>query len=138
MHLYILTRGIKHCVDRFINDLQAQYFNMPNGPIDPATGQRISMVQLGVRPVQFWEIVFPKERLDEVLPTILPSGAQARHHNVWEKFLVKRLRALLHAKEIPEFDPLSLRRPIYHQNVEVNGIGIKEDLHSEKDGHEML
>jgi len=138
MHLYILTRGIKHCVDRYINDLQAQYWHMPNGPVDPATGQQINTVQLGVRLVQFWEIVFPKERLAEVLPTVLPSGAHARSHNVWEKFLMKRLRALLHAKEIPEFNPLGARRAIFHQNVEVNGIGIKEDLHSEKDGHEML
>jgi len=128
MHLYCLTRGIKHDVDRFINDLQAQYFKMPNY----AKG---NIVQMGVRPIQFWEMVFPKDELDVVLPTVIHGGHK---FNVWEEFLMKRLRAMLKAKKIPVFDENSPRRMIYHQNVECTGIGIKDDIDHPKEGHEML
>jgi len=128
MHLYCLTRGIKHDVDRFINDLQAQYFNMPNY-------KKGNIVQLGVRPVQFWEIVFPKEALDQVLPTVIHGGHK---FNVWEEFLMKRLRAMLKAKKIPVFDANAPRRMVYHQNVECTGIGIKDDIDHPTEGHEML
>lgn len=72
-HLYMLTRGQKDLVDNYINDLQAQHFSYKPNP-HTAPGY----LQLGVRPVQLWEITFPREHLNEVLATIQPSTLKAR------------------------------------------------------------
>ena len=117
MHLYLLTRGIKHDVDRFINDLQAQYFPMDyNGsPI---------FAQLGVRPVQLLEIIFPKEHLQCVMNTLWDGAISARHEF---KMPLSILRRTLKLKKIPELDTTVLKRIVYKTNVGIHPIGIKED-----------
>ena len=119
MHLYMLTRGIKPKVDDYINDLLAQYF--PYG-----TDKR--WVQLSVRPIQLWEVVFPKDCLHDVLQTVLPIPA-------WKDWKPKKglgpLRMAVKAKKIPEMD-ISFKenqmiRPIRKDVVAVYPFGIKED-----------
>ena len=125
MHFYALVRGIKHDVDRYINDLQAQYFpyEVPHQPK--------GYVQLAVRPIQLFEFVFPKDSLQEVLMTISPDIHQWHVGNPpqWksqDKY-IWALRKMLKAKEIPVIDPKTPRRLIYNFNVHVQPIGIKDD-----------
>ena len=72
MHLYIATRGIKDRVDRLINDLAARYYPYKAGEV--AGKPVIGSMQLSVRPLQFWELVFPEEALEEVCWVLHPDG----------------------------------------------------------------
>lgn len=125
MHLYILTRGIKHDVDRFINDLQAQYFPWK------MEGQPNDWVQLGVRPVQFWELVVPKEYIQTMMRTLWYDNNTDNYQH-----RLGALRKLIGAKKIPPIDPSIPRRIIYKDNVSIYPIGIKEDKHNGT--HEVL
>lgn len=127
MHLYILTRGIKNWSDQFITELQGKYipFKFPSKE-DP---KKLTdyQVQLAVRPIQLYEIVFPEEYKDVVLNTILgeenASGAtQHKQHLKW----VYALRKMLGVEKIPEYKK-DISIPITKQNVEIIGIGIKKD-----------
>ena len=125
MHLYIMTRGIKHEVDRFINDLQAQYYPY-------RVGKKKHYVQLGVRPIQLWEIVTPKESMPEVMATIGIDGKNKYRFSPQRTML----RKLLHCKKLPKLDPKTLKRIVYKDNVGVYPIGVKAD--EETETHEVL
>ena len=125
MHLLILVRGIKHEVDRFISDLQAQYWPLKHREVKDA------LVQLGVRPIQLYELIFPKEALPDVLATIQPQG----FNNKWQHFILGFFRRLLPKgcyntvwKPIPRnLQKSGHARIVYRSNLECVGIGIKED-----------
>ena len=115
----MVTRGIKQCVDQFVNDMSAQYF--------PFSFQgKPGWVQLAMRPIQFWEVVFPKESLQTVMRTIWEKqeSMQERPEMKWP---FKAIRRALHLKKIPEIDPNIPKRIVYNQNIGFYGIGIKED-----------
>ena len=108
MHLYTLTRGIKHCVDQYVNDCQAQFFKYGAG-----------MLQLSMRPIQLWEIVFPQEHLKEVLGTVCNGDYNKKYEKLW-----KAMRLMLGAKKLPKFDYKKLpKRIIRKENVAVYPIG---------------
>ena len=122
-----MTRGIKPDVDRFINDLMGKYlpFNYKGAP---------SLVQIAVRPLQLWEIVFPREHKDIVLNTVLCGDGKTQHkkHKKW----ITVLRKILGIQKIPEFKTDAVL-PVYRANTEFIGVGIKEDYNFE-DGTEAL
>ena len=120
MHLYITTRGIKHDVDRFINDLQAQYFEYPH----PEQDKKPLWVQLGVRPIQFWELVLPKESMPSLMKTLW--GTNPEPHPKF-KYQLGIIRRLLGAQKLPTFDEKLLTRIIYKNNVAIYPIGVKDD-----------
>lgn len=119
MHLYIMTRGIKHDVDRFINELSAKYlpYKFKGKP---------AMLQFSVRPIQLYELVFPEEQRDIVLNTILQSGNGKTQHKKHEKFIYG-IRKILGVKPIPEYNKKVAKMPLYMANTEIVGIGVKED-----------
>jgi len=119
MHIYLITRGIKSDVDRFINDLRGKYL-----PFKDALNRNL-MVQTAVRPIQFWEIVFPKEHRDIMLTTIFDKNLGKTQHSKHQKWLWA-LRKVLGADPIPEYKTDQFL-PIYKQNIEMVGVGIKED-----------
>lgn len=125
MHFSFLTRGAKDAVDKFINDLQAQYFPMENEK------QKV-YTQLIVRPVQLWEVIFPEEHLDEVLNTIQPGV----FHKFYEKYF-GILRKIIKFDKIPKERAHTRRRLIYNKNIEIVPIGIKKDKRNEN-GTELL
>ena len=134
MHLYLITRGIKAKVDDFITQLQGKYLPMMwrKKPEDPLS---VYHVQLGVRPIQLWEIVFPEEQKDLVLSTCLaqrqPSEGMTQHkkHN---KF-IWALRKMLGCEPIPDYDNSKVM-PIGGEGVELVGIGLKKDYWIDKEG----
>ena len=138
MHLYCFTRGIKHEVDQFINDLQAQYFKFtaPGKEFALVNGNQVNAVQLGVRPIQFWELVFPKESLNDVMATVMMGEGQ-REFSKKQEILMKTLRATLGASKIPALEP-GIARIVRKKNMEVCPVGIKEDGTREEDGSEQL
>ena len=67
MHLYVMTRGQLDFTNRWANNLTAKYY-----PYKFDKDKRPGMVQLALRPMQFWEIVFPEPYLDQVLSIVQP------------------------------------------------------------------
>lgn len=124
MHLFIGTRGIKNSVDAWIRDLQAQYYTLLNS-------KNINQsVQMSVRPIQLWELVFPKEHFQEVLRSVefpLEDGIMASQGHL-DKYMIL-MRKLLKAKKIPPIEPGPRRilAPRDRPNIQVVGLGYKED-----------
>lgn len=114
----MMTRGIKHEVDRFISDLQAQYFKYKFIPND----KRLQVVQLAVRPIQLWELVFPQESLNTVIATIRTQD----YGYIDDKWMAV-LRRMLKVKKIPPISENERKRIIHNLNVQVKMIGIKDD-----------
>lgn len=113
MHLYALTRGIKFDVDRMVEGLSAM--NLPYGR---------GLVQLAMRPVQLWEMVFPEKSLPVVLKSLSWNNVQRKEI----KPHVFALRKLLGAKPLPKFDFKKFPSVfVYHNNVGFYPIGIKHD-----------
>ena len=79
MHLVVGIRGIKGAVDNFVNDMSAKFldtkmkskFNVDE-PLKPCK------VQIAMRPVTLWEIVFPESSKDVVLNTLWPKEAEIK------------------------------------------------------------
>lgn len=109
----MITRGIKHEVDNWINHMTSQYCPYNEGA-----------VQLAMRPVQFWEVVFPKESLPKVLKTINWQGKHRDELDWKANFLRKRMKL----KQLPKLD-LAAVQPwlVPGQYAACIPIGIKED-----------
>jgi len=89
---------------------------------------------MGVRPIQFWELVFPKEHLD----TVLNSIANPQPWGTKQRWAVAALRAMLKAREVPEWNKQVPKLWVFHDAVEFNPIGIRDDPIHPDGGHEML
>lgn len=129
MHLYILPRGIKKETDQLITFLQAQMF-----PYE-YEGRKIH-VQLAVRPLIPYELVFPKECLQEVMNSLWDNDPSPDNKKL--AMACAGFRKILGAKPIPKLDKTGMKRIIPHENVGILPIGIKDD-HLRPDGKtEML
>lgn len=128
MHLYTITRGIKKDVDEFIKLLQGVFlpykFETKKGKIENGT------VQIQVRPIQLWEIVFPEEHKDLILTTVLGGQNSMKgitNQKKHRKF-VSLIRKALGVEKIPDYDMSKVLPCAWaNQNTEVVGVGIKED-----------
>jgi len=132
----MLTRGIKHDVDRFIRELAAKYlpFKFKTKAEKKETKK---LVQVAVRPIQLWEVVFPEEHQDLMLNTLFRGAkgkTQHKRHFKW----VNVIRKILGVSKIPDYDDKTAGMlPVYDANVERVGIGIKQDRYQDENG-EML
>ena len=127
-----MTRGIKHFVDQFITELQGKYLPFKwNG--------ENRTIQVAVRPIQLWEIVFPESSKDVVLNTILGdpnnSGKKGEPQYKHQKKWVTAIRKILKAEKLPEFKTDQVM-PINRQHMELIGIGVKKDRYEGE--NEML
>jgi hypothetical protein len=115
MHIFFITRGIKHSRDLWVDFMKTQMFHWERNPIlkdeknnflkNPDGSYKLgnpefTMVQGALRPIEFWEYVVPKERLPEVLAMQNLQGAFPLRPEVNNMGWV--LRKLLHAKKIPQ------------------------------------
>lgn len=116
----MVTRGIKHCVDRFVNDMSAQYF-----PIN-YRGDPNGWVQLAMRPVQLWEVVFPKPSLQTVLRTIWENDEQATTRSEL-KWPFKAFKKVMKLKSIPPIDTKVPKRIVFKDTMATYPIGLRDD-----------
>jgi len=131
MHVYILTRGIKERTDRFIENLCNQYLPFR------FKGQNMS-IQINVKPIQLYEIVFPKEHKDIMMRTLF-SGTKGEPQHEKHKKWIKWIRRALGIDEISEYVKEGIKLPTanYHNDLEIMGVGEKEDR-EEYEKTEML
>ena len=127
----MLSRGVKDVVDRYINDLQAVYFRWSR---DKPGGDG-ELLQLQVRPIQLWEIVFPEANAEQAMRLMCP-----RHG--WDercKSLAAIVRKTLKTAKMPEkynFPKGTPRGIPSSKWVSVIPIGMKKDVY--KKGIEQL
>lgn len=144
MHVYMITRGIKHQVDRFISELSAKYLKW-RGMAEGDTEKKDYVVQVAVRPIQLYEVVFPREFRDHMLTTLLPNPADfgrngfAEHQKKYKKFIWP-LRKLLGAKPIPKdaqhLGPSGMI-PLERSGVQCIVVGLKDDEVNEQTGERL-
>lgn len=121
MHLYVMTRGIKWAVDRFITQLQGKCFPMKLMK-GGKSGKKV--VEVAVRPIQLWEIVYPREAHDLMVNALIDNDkTQHRKHRKW----VAVLRKILGVKKLQKTDRDGMKFPIFKDHIEIIGIGCKED-----------
>ena len=75
MHLYVLTRGIKDKIEKWANDLSAQYlpFQLKGNDVKGAKPGTYHF-PVTLRPVQMWDICFPREHKDLILASVMGGG----------------------------------------------------------------
>lgn len=138
MHLYVATRGIKNEVDQFITELQGKYLPMKWRDNKEQPFREIQF-QVGVRPIQLWEICYPKEHHDVMCTTILGKenqlygndGSKTGPHKWINKF-IWIFRKLLHLDPVGEYKTDKIY-PISKQHMNVIGLGTKKDYIMEND-----
>lgn len=127
MHLYVLARGNKDKLDRWVNDILAQYL-----PFEYEKGKPKGLLQVSVRPIQLYEIVFPEEHLETVLGMVRPYGCKFSKR-------IQRLagvfRKVMGLDKIPEKEARCNNRVI-SPFVNVVGLGTKKDAY--KKGIEQI
>lgn len=129
MHLYIVTRGIKHDVDRFITELQGKY--LPFRYPDKDNKLVPCAIQLSVRPIEFYELAYPEESHKMIMNTLFPETIDGQHG--WYKSILKMIRKMLKLEELNKVEKTDTM-PIYKNNIEIVGVGLKKDyfIHTKK------
>ena len=125
MHLYFLTRGVKHARDLFISQMQSQFFSWKRKNLK-TNKEEITFVQGALRPVELWEYVFPEEALPDVLAMM--NIDPKRNQPIFDKARLKILQKSLGAKPIPKNLPKAeIKRILISKGVSSHPIGIKKD-----------
>jgi hypothetical protein len=127
MHAYFLTRGNIYDVDLFIDYLKTRTMMLPfTRDSDGLKGKLpLSMI---VRPIQLWEVCFPKEEKDTVL-TALKFDEGIYPDNYKMHTGIYALRKALQAEPVPKFSKeKTLFMPIKAmENIQIIPIGVRED-----------
>ena len=123
-------------VEVFLNDIRAQKFYIPiTSPDGKQTKQILTQAQLRVLPFGFYEVVFPKEYLAEILATLNfphPDNDYADAYDI-PKWAIKKVREVLHCKEAPTDFKRDAALPwvkgidLNHRDVYILPVGIRED-----------
>ena len=125
MHIVFGTRGVKHERDLFVTTMQSQFF--PWKRINLKTGkEEITLVQGALRPLEFWEYVFPEESLPDVL-AMLEQDNKVNLKNALNQKTAIMLRQMLGLKKIPIMDLPERNRVIHLRGMALHPIGIKKD-----------
>ena len=125
MHLYFISRGIKHERDLFVTTLQSQFW--PWKRTNLKTGkEEMTLVQGSLRPVELWEYVFPEEHLPQVMAMTQMAPGMANSVDLLGA-KAAFLRKSIGCKKIPKFDIPEVNRIINIRGMSLTPIGIKKD-----------
>lgn len=140
MHLFLMTRGIQQARDIWKQFMCSQMFDWKRTNLE-TNKEEFSKVQGALRPIEFWEYVFPQEHLQEVL---------AMQNQLYNNFPLRPevnnfawvLRKMLKAKAIPKDIIEGMKDKEMHQlttkyipmaGMGVYPLGIREDITKDYD-----
>ena len=146
MHVVLMTRGIQRQVKEFEHVMNAQRFPWKRTNIKTGLEESYT-VQGALRPIQFWEYVFPEECLTDILGGLGIKGPIQRKEL---KAIAWMLRKTLNLEQIPTIDgTVTGYRPngtvngqpmqslpvhdLYIPGVAVYPVGIKKDATQDAD-----
>jgi len=115
MHIYVLVYGQKMWLDKFVNDLQAQYVNWKDD-----NGRDI-LLQLGVREIKLLDIAFPREQIDKVIGYLGPFRSSGISN-----LRLAALRKILGLKKLDYNRPI--RQTLPRRYVDTFLVGYKPDV----------
>lgn len=133
-HVVFMTRGIKHDVDWFINELSTRY--LPFRFRDKDNKMIDGNIQMRVCPIQLWDVSFPTDQKDAVYNTIFASSQGKPEIKSHGKF-ISLVRKIMKLNPLPEYSKekkLAMRPP---QNIEIVAIGVKEDYWINEKGEKV-
>lgn len=132
MHLVFGATGIKHFLDLFEEFMATRSFWLPFIDHNDGDKEKAIYLQSQLRPIRFYDFIFPRGELDHVLNGLQPER-DFKSKNI-SKFTsaglntsIAALRTALKLKKIPKPDLKQGAMPLFKQNVRVVGIGIRED-----------
>jgi hypothetical protein len=137
MHIYFMTRGVKHARDIFISQMQSQFF--PWKKKNLKTGkEEITAVQGALRPIELWEYVIPEESYEDAM-ALLGFDPKKKANNIIDKAKLKIIQKALGAKEFPKLNPKAgiVQRFIIRKGVSAHPIGIRRDKRGKGWGYEQ-
>lgn len=133
MHIYFMTRGIKHEVDEFIKQLSCQYLpykvNKDGKLVDASLQVRLS-------PIQLWDVSFPVEHKDAMLTTLFGHEMGGKAMNGRHNKYAMLIRKILGVEKIPKDYSTKLSLAPRLRHVESIAIGMKDDYF--ENGQEMI
>jgi len=104
-------------------------------PIQKKDGTKLlSPVNIQLRPVNFYELIFPREQIDIVLNTMSrfsPNEAVGQVASI-NPLVLAFLRKRLKYDKIPEWDKTKAKYPFPELDVRTYGLGIREDVDCDK------
>lgn len=135
-HTVFATRGILQETLSFINELSTRYlpFDYPNQETGKIEKRNI---QLRVCPILLWDVSYPKEHRDLIHNTIFLDGKGGKPINKYVEKLVFPVRKAMGLQKIPKYNRerfLAMKTP---NNIEVVGIGTKDDFWITEDGRHV-
>jgi hypothetical protein len=140
MHLYVIARGHADWMDRWKNNLMAQFLPHPVTINGKKYGDNYT--QLVVRPVELLEIVFPRKSLNKVLNMVCGPHEIYKQYGLnypWHKLGLNGLRMALRLNKVEPWEncPVPVMPP-HVNHVGVHIIGTKDDKDNPETGDEML
>ena len=120
----MFLRGAYDRLNRYVNDLQAQYFMFDHHKDAPK-----GLLQFAVRPIQLYEFVFPEEHLKDVMEMIMP-----RQGGKGEKLMKMAFNKMLGCENIDHmFKDLTptTKRYLYGEHVDKLLLGVRRDEKAE-------
>lgn len=127
MHVYCVTRGIKNAVDNFFTLLQGVFLPWPFRPPGAKEIIPTTKVQVQVRPIQLWEIVYPAEFHDVMCTTLFSDGGGKPNHS-WQDKFVFMIRKMLKLEPVGDYKKdLWLPCRGAQKDFECVAIGMKPD-----------
>ena len=131
MHLFLLTRGQKQSVDKFIDSLLKVHLKTKVCVEGVNDGEPIErFLNIGVQPVQLWRITFPREYKDMMLTTLFGGndGNFVPHMPFMYRVYRWLMMKLLKLQPVPKEYKTDIKmETVYTADVQKIGIGIKED-----------
>lgn len=111
-----MTRGILRQVEELKSLLQAQRFAWKRKNLKTGK-EEMGLVQGALRPIQFWEYVFPEEALDDVLGALQITGPIVRPEI---KNVSWMLRKMLKLEPIPKKEAKDMKVTGYRPGGTLN------------------
>ena len=135
MHIFLGTRGPRHLVRDFFDQLSSQYLpyyhKLDAKGIHKKTNTRMKgSLRVRVCPVQLCDISFPEQYRDAMLTTLFGKGKGKtinKRHNKWAMLI----RKVLGIEKIPDDYKTHQSLPTHPAHIEMIGIGIKEDYYKD-------
>lgn len=129
MHLVFGATGIKQDVELFEKFMETRSFLLPYIDHKDKDKEKTILLQSQLRPINFYDFIFPKGELDHVLNALnIGPNPDIKSRNVTlPNAYVFALRKALKLKKIPAPDKSKGAMPLVLQNVRIVGIGIRED-----------
>ena len=135
MHLYLAVRGILDSINRWENDIAADYRPMPITEktakiIDPNAipypdGKYYGTLQTSIRPIRFYEVVVPKIMMPGILRKIQPTNCWNPKYQPYIWAIRKALR--LDKVDLKKIPARTNADAMCWRGVDATVIGTKKD-----------